>query len=167
VGGEPVGRKDPRGTLGIGAVIGIGIGVISGAAGAIAQNGSVADVLIAASLGGLAGGVVGLLDPTEGIGTIALTAGLLGFGTDLMGQAVTMQTKNPCDRGGIKWGSAIGAGIGSAVGASMGALMTNMALQSGGSQLLSELLSSIGLAPTALGSGIGGTFDNNYGQRGR
>jgi hypothetical protein len=72
-----------------------------------------------------------------------------------------MQRKGHCDNKSINWGSVIGAGVGSAVGGAMGAQMTNMALAVGGSEALSNLLSAIGMAPTALGGAIGGALYNN------
>ena len=41
----PVNLADPSGKFGIGAIVGIGIGTVQGALGAMAQGGSVTDIV--------------------------------------------------------------------------------------------------------------------------
>jgi RHS repeat-associated protein len=158
---NPVNLIDPQGKAAIGAIIGLGIGIVSGASGAIAQGGSGFDIAVSTALGGAAGGLIGLMDVTEGIATIAVASGILGAGTNLLGQVITRSIKgnvSPCTHNDINIGAIIGSGIGSTIGGGMAATMTNMALQSGGSQALSNILGLIGMIPSALGGNIGGAL---------
>jgi len=148
---------DPDGMFAIGAIIGGGIGAVSGASGAIAQGGDVIDVAVSAIIGGVAGAAMGLVDPTEGVATTMVIAGAVGGATNAAGQIIT-QAINGVDPDCIKinGGAVIGSVIGSAVGGGMGNVATNMAINIGATPAISTAVSAIGMGPSALGGGIGG-----------
>jgi hypothetical protein len=70
--------------------------------------------------GALSGGVIGFLDPTLGIGTVALITG----GGDLLGQLATGHGLSKCKP--INWGSVGGSVVGGAVGAWGGGLFSGL-----------------------------------------
>jgi hypothetical protein len=156
---NPVNFVDPSGYAAVGAIIGLGIGIVSGASGAIAQGGDNWDIAMSATLGGAAGLIIGIMDITEGVGTIALASGFLGASTNMLGQVFTNMikgnTSSNCGKSDINLGSIIGSGIGSTIGGGMAAQMTRMGMQIGGSEALSNTLGLIGMAPSALGENIG------------
>lgn len=158
VGGNPVNYTDPSGRFGIGAVIGIGIGMVQGASGALAQNGSLGSILLSASLGGVEGAVLGFLDPTDGVLTIALASGLVGATSNYAGQLIAKSTE-PCgENNTINVGSIIGAAIGSTIGGGMGSLTTSALISVGASEGIAAFGGAIGIAPGAMISNITGEF---------
>lgn len=120
--GNPVGYTDPNGEFAFGALIGALYGAISGATAAAAQGGCLRDILAGAFLGGAAGALIGLIDPSEGIGTFLYLGALGGGTTDALGQwAAGMgalydgRTPEPFNWGELG-GSILGGGIGTAIG---------------------------------------------------
>ncbi|MBI2773136.1 MAG: RHS repeat-associated core domain-containing protein [Chloroflexi bacterium] len=107
--GDPTRFTDPSGRCGgplLAVCIGAIVGGITGAAGAVAQGGSLEQVAAATAVGALGGAAVGY-------GATSVWAGaLIGAGSDLVGQIITTR-----DFGRVNWGSVAGAAAGGALAA--------------------------------------------------
>ena len=87
--GNPVSRRDPTGKDPfIGATVGAIAGGIFGGLGAYVQGGSASDIAVAALYGAGSGALIGALDPSLGIATLAVIGGAAGGVGDLIGQTV-------------------------------------------------------------------------------
>ena len=113
VDGDPLNRRDPRGTFAIGSVVGAIAGAAQGAAGAQLAGGDALDIAVSAAVGGGVGALVGLVDPSEGIGTLALIGAVSGAGGDLLGQGITNLLERKCTP--INWGSVAGSTFAGAI----------------------------------------------------
>lgn len=138
-------RTDPSGKDPfIGATVGFVAGTIYGGIGAaIAPGASLTSILAGAGAGGVVGFGVGLVDPSLGVGTLAVIGGVAGGAGDIAGQVVTNALAgNPL--GNINYGSTAGAVIGGAIGGAGGTVLGGLAAKVG----ISEL------AGTAMGASI-------------
>jgi len=108
-------------------------GGIFGGLGAYVQGGSASDIAVAALYGAGSGALIGALDPSLGIATLAVIGGAAGGVGDLIGQTVA-GGGTACKP--IKWGSTIGAVAGGALGGGGGALYTELAIAAGDSEWL-------------------------------
>jgi RHS repeat-associated protein len=160
-GNSPVDLKDPNGTLAIGVVVGGFFGGISGAAGAYAQGGSLGDAVVAGLFGAATGAAIGLLDPSEGIGTIALISGASGAVGDIIGQLYS----NGGNFNRLDPYEIAGAGVGSAIGGGLGAEAT-LGLQAlGYGEWAANIGGGIaGFIPSAFGGALGKNFGNSLDQ---
>jgi RHS repeat-associated protein len=111
--GRPIRLRDPLGKDPfIGATVGAILGGIYGGIGAaVDQDATLGDIAAGVVTGAGVGGLVGFLDPSLGIGTVALITG----GGDLVGQLATGHGFDKCKP--INWGSTVGAAVGGALGA--------------------------------------------------
>ena len=113
---------DPDGKLAIGAVVGAIVGGVSGGISAWMNCGNAIDIASSALWGAAGGALIGLIDPTEGIASMALQAGLISAGADMMGQATAgvANAMAGCKGSGMNWGEVVGSGIGGAIGGAAG-----------------------------------------------
>lgn len=119
---KPIRLRDPRGKDPvIGGTVGAILGGIYGGIGAAADNNaSLGDILAGIGAGAFTGGLIGALDPSLGIGTVALITG----GGDLVGQLATGHGFDKCKP--INVGSVLGAAAGGALGAWGGGFFTSV-----------------------------------------
>lgn len=109
--------------------------------GAALQGGSWSDIAIASATGGLLGAAIGTLDPSLGVGTLAIIGGVAGGVGDIAGQLIANRDK-PCKS--INWWESAGAVAGGAI-------------SGGGAVALGGLGTAAGLsegAATAMGASI-------------
>jgi RHS repeat-associated protein len=148
---DPMRYRDPSGRD---PVIGIWVGAIAGGfyggLGAWTEGGSLGDVLIGAGVGAGMGALVGLADPTAGVGTAMLIGGTAGGAGDLLGQWIG-GVGSPCKP--FNWGHAAGAVAGGALGGWGGA---QMAAAEG--WIMQGGVASITAGPAVLLPGIGGNL---------
>ena len=135
-----------------GTVVGLIAGSIQGGLGAAHAGGSATDVIVAATIGGVIGAGIGAIDPTPGIGTLALIGGGSGFLGDLLGQSIA--------GGGTKckpfnWGSAAGAGLGGAFSAVAGYPFLQEMGEGFGGQAVSAVMGFGGFLFPAVGADLG------------
>jgi RHS repeat-associated protein len=155
VGNEPINRIDPYGELAIGAAIGFFVGVASGAAGALATGGSWDEVAYGALAGGVGGFLLGAIDPSEGILTIAALSAVAGGLGDAASQEYSI-AKDPCKKfneAELAWAIA-----GGAIGGAGGYVLTDSSTGIGefGSNLFGTIFGSgPGIVLPALGSKSG------------
>jgi hypothetical protein len=139
--GNPISLRDPTGKD---PVIGATVGAISGAffggLGAYVQGGSAEDIAIAAAYGLGSGAVIGAIDPSFGIATLAIVGGVAGGVGDLIGQTYA-GAGTACKP--IKWGSTIGAVAGGAIGGGGGLLYGRLAMAAGDSELVATSMGSV------------------------
>ena len=91
---NPVSYVDPQGLFAIGVAVGAFSGAVSGYAGAYKQsNGNIGEGILGGSIGLLLGGAVGAVDPSEGLGTLALIGALSGELGDVSGQLIGCATR--------------------------------------------------------------------------
>jgi len=157
VGNNSVLYVDPggQGVLGIGVLVGAGVGALSGIAGALAQEGTWADVAIAGAVGLAAGALVGAVDPTEGVLTTMAVMGAIGGGSNAFGQIITNVRNKGNPFADFSVGSFIGSTLGSTIGGLQARVVTTGLATLGASQSVSALGGLSGLAPSALGGPIG------------
>jgi RHS repeat-associated protein len=110
--GDPTRYVDPYGTD---PVVGVTVGAIAGGVyagiGAAMGGGNAWEVMGAVGVGIIGGALVGAVDPTLGVGTLAVLSAVASAGGDLATQAINKYgTCQP-----IKWGSVIGAAVGGAI----------------------------------------------------
>ena len=108
-------------------------------------------------MGAIEGAAMGFLDPTEGIATTMFISGVIGGASNITGQMISNISHGRL-YSDINVGAVIGSILGSAIGGGMGQVATNMALSMGAPPALASLVSSIGMAPSALGGNIGEAF---------
>ena len=150
VNNDPANLIDPNGKFAIGAVVGGLVGAVTGAIGAAGPGSDWEDIASGALIGGLVGFGVGLLDPSEGIGTVlglaAVGAGAGALG-DLAGQGLGMLT-HPCRHlnGGEVAGAAIGGGLTGGVGSAMGGAL----MAAGAGDAISSVIPGIVTAPPSV-----------------
>lgn len=171
---NPINLRDPSGKDPfIGATTGTILGGFYGAWGAWTTGGNGKDIVEAALLGGIAGGVVGAFDPTFGVAVVL--GGAVGAGTDALGQWITNRNHHThCYNGPEILGAGIGGALGGATGWGLGAAAKasdvadpwGFNIASGwsfnfGSQFLSG---APGYAGTVIGSAYGDQGGGNSGQ---
>ena len=149
---SPIGRTDPSGAFAIGVVVGGLYGGLSGALGSYAQGGNWRDVAVGGLIGAGTGAAIGALDPSEGVGTIALIGGLAGAAGDVAGQLV--------GTGGnfsnINWYETAGAGIGAALGGYLGGDVALSLLEVGYGEWTANIVGGLaGLIPSTYGGWLG------------
>jgi len=186
-GDDPIDNSDPTGKFLVGAFVGGVFGALSGGLGAYAQGGGVAEIVEGAAIGGVLGGAVGLLDPTEGALTLDLAAGEAGWGTlailgaaagglgDAAGQELgrlTAKCPEPFHWGEFV-GATIGGGLGGGLSAGVGLWLDAAPLVAddlapgfeflaspAGKEWLVDIGSGLpGLIPSTLGGPIGYSYD--------
>jgi len=101
--------------------------------------GSTKDIIVAALYGGGSGALIGALDPSFGVATLAIIGGAAGGVGDLIGQAVA-GAGTDCKP--IKWRSTLGAVVGGTIGGGGGLLYTRLAMAAGDSELLATSAAS-------------------------
>ena len=160
---DPITFRDPFGRDPvIGATAGALLGGFYGAWGAWTTGGNGKDIAEAALLGGLAGGVVGALDPSFGVAVVL--GGAVGAGTDALGQWITNRNHHTnCYNEPEIWGAGIGGALGGAAGWGLGGTAKAAGLAdtwsfNGANQFLSG---APGYAGTAIGSTYGDQGDNS------
>jgi RHS repeat-associated protein len=115
---NPVLFKDPNGQVLITALVGGVIGAAGGAAGSLAQGGSLQQVLITAAIGGAIGLAAGSgLSPLAAALETRIGAGIAGAAGDLGGQLLCRKPGQ-----GINWSSVIGSGLGASLGQYIGSI---------------------------------------------
>jgi uncharacterized protein RhaS with RHS repeats len=154
---NPINKFDPDGQLLIGAIVGGVVGGISGAIGALAGGGDGWDALWAGVTGAALGAVTGLIDPTEGVLTLALVGEVSGIAGDAVGQGISMQ-RDPCKD--FNWWELEGAGIGGLIGGGGGAILSDATVGIGewGSNIIGNIF---GAGPAALGGPVGAKLSEN------
>ena len=131
-------------------------GAASGVLGALMNNGSVEDALEAGLVGGTFGALIGTIDPSEGIGTMAYIAtvgGLSGGLGVVLGQVFSQR-----NRGGIRidFGEVTGAVVGGVISGLMGNVLGVCAARLGATELAGAAIAGFGsMAPATVGGGIG------------
>jgi RHS repeat-associated protein len=145
---NPLRYRDPQGKDPIiGAAVGAVAGGIYGALGAALQGGSAGDVLIGAGVGAGIGFGTGFVDPSFGVGTLAITTAVAGGAGDIVGQWIG-GAGGPCKP--FNWGSTIGAVAGGALAGAGGAGLGINAAKLG----LPELPVTVGAAALTSGPAI-------------
>lgn len=157
---NPLSYSDPQGEDPlIGATVGLLAGAIQGGLGAALQGGSWEDIAIASAVGGAIGLGVGAIDPSFGIGTLAIIGGVSGGLGDIAGQLIASHG-DECKS--INWGSTAGAvaggAIGGAGGSALGALGEAAGLSEGVSTTFGAALTS---GPSVFLPGIGGAISDS------
>ena len=115
----PTKYRDPSGKDPIiGVTVGAIAGTVQGALGAALAGGSGKEILVAALIGGGAGAAIGFIDPTAGIGTLAIIGGAAGGVGDVIGQLIT-GAGTKCKP--FNYGSTVGAVAGGALAGAGGA----------------------------------------------
>ncbi len=153
---SPTNFRDPSGRGLIGAGIGLVVGGIEGYEAARLQGQCGLDAAIGAALGALGGGLVGLLDPTEGvlsIGEIAVIGGEAGAVGDIAGQLYS----NGGDISDLGPFEVAGAGLGGAASTALGLWGAGAASSELGGAALGSLAGS---GPGLFGAPIGAELDN-------
>jgi len=146
---DPLSRLDPYGTDPlIGTTVGFVAGAYYGALGAaFAPGASFKSIVAGAGIGGLAGAAIGFLDPSIGIGTLALIGAGAGGVGDVVGQVVTNYASgNPLWN--INYGSTAGAIAGGALSGVGGAALVKLAPAA-----IPEVISALGAASISGGPG--------------
>ncbi len=149
VGNDPINNVDPNGQDPfIGATVGLLAGAYYGALGAAFTPGaSVTSVLAAAGVGGLIGAGIGALDPSLGIGTLAVVGGGAAGFADIAGQLITNYAAgNPL--GNINYGSTAGAVLGGALTGAGGTALSLLRPEA-----IPETITAIGAASISAGPG--------------
>jgi RHS repeat-associated protein len=137
VGNNPVNLVDPDGQLAIGAVVGGVAGAVSAGMSSANHGGSLGQILGSAAIGGAFGAIVGMVDPSEGVGTMAAIGAIGGMAGSMVGQQLT----NPdCE---MNWGEVVGSGVGGAAAGVAGAGFATAAAAAGGSTTVAEIMSGI------------------------
>jgi RHS repeat-associated protein len=93
--------KDPV----IGVTVGLIAGTLQGGIGAALAGGNIKDIIIGAGVGGVIGAGIGAIDPSLGVGTLAIIGGASGGLGDLFGQIIA-GAGTRCKP--INWGSTLG-----------------------------------------------------------
>lgn len=138
----PTKYRDPSGKDPIiGVTVGAIAGTVQGALGAALAGGSGKEILVAALIGGGAGAAIGFIDPTAGIGTLAIIGGAAGGVGDVIGQLIT-GAGTKCKP--FNYGSTVGAVAGGALAGAGGA----------GVSLTAEGIAASERAITAAGAAI-------------
>lgn len=115
---NPLLFRDPNGQVLITALVGGVIGAAGGAAGSLAQGGSLQQVLITAAIGGAIGLAAGSgLSPLAAALETRIGAGIAGAAGDLGGQLLCRKPGQ-----GINWSSVIGSGLGASLGQYIGSI---------------------------------------------
>ena len=141
---DPSGR-DPI----IGVAVGVVAGAINGGIGAAMAGGNANDIIIAATIGGTIGAGIGAIDPSLGIGTLAIIGGASAGLGDLFGQVIA-GAGTKCKP--INWGSALGATAGGALSGALGVV----GLSLGTGELSGTILGAVlGMGPATLGPAAG------------
>jgi RHS repeat-associated protein len=148
-GNDPVSYVDPQGKD---PIIGVAVGAIAGGIyggmGAYLAGGNAKDIAIAAGIGAASGGLIGTLDPSLGVGTLALIGAASGGAGDVLGQVIAQASQGkPID---INPGSTLGAIAGGALGGAGGASLGASAIALG----LPELPATAGIAAVTSGPGV-------------
>ena len=118
----PTKYRDPSGKDPIiGVTVGAIAGTVQGALGAALAGGSGKEIIVAALIGGGAGAAIGLIDPTAGIGTLAIIGGAAGGVGDVIGQLIT-GAGTRCKP--FNYGSTVGAVVGGAFAGAGGAAVS-------------------------------------------
>ncbi|GJQ59637.1 MAG: hypothetical protein SCALA701_24380 [Candidatus Scalindua sp.] len=151
---DPVNLIDPEGKELIGAIIGAGIGALSGVSGALAQEGNFYDVAISGALGAAGGFGLVLLDLSAGVLTTMALTGIVGGASNFVGQMIVNDRSLSC----INIGSIVGSTVGSAIGGGMGQITSIGLSRVGASSAIRSLGGLIGMAPSELGGAIGKKF---------
>jgi uncharacterized protein RhaS with RHS repeats len=157
VGNDPLNNTDPSGNDLVGAAVGFVAGTFYGFTGAaIAPGASFTSTLAGAGAGGLVGFGVGLLDPSLGVGTLAVIGGVAGAAGDIAGQVVTNAFAGQA-LGNINYDSTAGAAIGGAIGGAGGTVLGGFAASAGRSGFgIAAIGASISSGPGTLLPAIGG-----------
>jgi len=130
--GNPISYRDPTGKDPfIGATVGAVAGGIFGGIGAYVQGGSASDIALAVLYGAGSGALIGAIDPSLGVATLAVIGATAGGVGDVLGQVVA-GGGTACKP--IKWGSTIGAIAGGAIGGT-GALFADIGMAAGATEL--------------------------------
>lgn len=148
---NPIDKSDPQGKFAIGSIVGTIIGSISGGVGAWHGGGGFFDILIGIGIGGGLGFALGLIDPSEGILTIAGISSLSGMEGGAIGQLITHDMNWHC----LNYGEIAGAGFFNLIGGAIGAgwAMDSIAYWGPG---LGDWIGSIG-------AGVGGFMPITFG----
>ena len=147
-GADPLDFNDPRGTDPlIGATVGLIAGAIQGGLGAAIQGGGWKEIAASAAVGGAIGFGIGFIDPSLGVGTLAIVGGVSGGIGDVAGQLIASYG-DKCKS--INWGSTVGAVIGGAIGGGGGTVFGALGQAAG----LSEGVSTAFGASLTSGPGI-------------
>lgn len=129
---RPLAYRDPTGKDPfIGVTVGAIAGGIFGGLGAAAQGGSAADIAMGAAVGAATGFGIGFVDPSFGVGTLAIIGGAAGGAGDLLGQWFA-GAGSKCKP--FKWGSTLGAALGGALGG-LGPIFTSIGIGAGATEL--------------------------------
>jgi len=132
--------KDPV----IGVAVGVVAGAINGALGAAMSGGNTQDIIIAATVGGTIGAGIGAIDPSLGIGTLAIIGGTSAGLGDLLGQVIG-GAGTKCKP--INWGSALGATAGGALSGALGVVAASMPVGELGQAIVGGIL---GMGPSTV-----------------
>jgi RHS repeat-associated protein len=145
---DPIRYIDPQGKDPvIGVTVGAIAGGIYGGIGAALQGGGFGDIAGGVIAGALVGGGIGALDPSLGVGTLAIIGGLGGGVGDILGQLIA-GAGGPCKP--INWGSTIGAVLGGAVSGAGGSALGQLGAAAG----LPEVPATIGATTITAPPGV-------------
>lgn len=153
VGDNPANYQDPSGELIIGAVIGAFVGGAEAYAAAQLQGQCGKDAWAAAAIGAAFGAFIGAMDPSEGVGTLAVVGALAGGYGDLAGQLIS----NGGDFSNLGPNEIAGATLGGAAAGALGSLGPIGATSELGQAALG---SAAGVGPGILGGPSGAALDN-------
>jgi RHS repeat-associated protein len=115
VGGNPINAVDPSGRYGITTIVGGVSGFIGGAAGTAAQGGSGVEIVIGGFVGAVTGAIVGTVAPhlaqAAGRGSAVAMNGLIGFGSNVVGQSIRIGMNPVSSAEDFSLASAVGSGF--------------------------------------------------------
>jgi RHS repeat-associated protein len=145
--------KDPV----IGVTVGLIAGTLQGGIGAALAGGNIKDIINGAGVGGVIGAAIGAIDPSLGVGALAIIGGASGGLGDLFGQIIA-GAGTRCKP--INWGSTLGAIAGGALSGGGGTLLAQgaaqLALSEGAATAAGAALASgPAIFPPAIGAKLG------------